>query len=136
MNRLKNVDCSSVIITNKKGEVLLQKKDLSYARNPGYWALFGGRIGSREDPSSALERELMEELALKIPARIFKTYQYKEKGRKGFFYVYAGRYNKQLSSIKLGEGAGFAFFDKKELRYLKIIPADALALRDFFKSIL
>src|SRR5690606_42050685 len=53
----------SALLTNERGEVLLQlrddKPDLPYAN---YWTPFGGSVEPGEAPVAAVERELLEEL--------------------------------------------------------------------------
>lgn len=115
----KEINIAAAIILNKKGEVLLQKKDLDYLWFPGHWCFFGGEIEQGEMPENALKRELLEELGCKIDnLSFFKKYHYKDicsKGkRQGEMHIYTCSLNIPISELSLREGAGFAFFSKNE----------------------
>ena len=59
----------------RKGEriLLAQRKD-DCPREPGKWEFPGGKVERGESPEKALEREMMEELGIKIKAgKLFAT---------------------------------------------------------------
>ncbi|MFM7403109.1 MAG: NUDIX domain-containing protein [Erythrobacter sp.] len=53
----------SVIVTNLTGDVLL----LKHSYGPNVWGLPGGGLGQGEDPLKAAQREVLEELGLRLP---------------------------------------------------------------------
>jgi len=120
------------IIRNSKGEVLLQKKTENYKPEPGKWCLFGGQAESK-NINKEIERELKEELGIKLKPKFIFTKKITIKKEKIIFYVFLDRIN-DLSKIRLGEGAGFALFDKKELKKLDIAYDVRLILREYFKK--
>jgi ADP-ribose pyrophosphatase YjhB (NUDIX family) len=108
------------IIKNKKRELLLQKKTLDYPPYPGAWSVIGGEAES-ENLHKEMEREIKEEIGIKLkPKFIFKEKATLKRG-KSIFYVFSAKLN-EISRIKIGEGAGVAFFSKKELKKLNINP--------------
>lgn len=130
---MKSMYYSSAIIVNGNNEVLLQKKDLNYKKGPGKWALFGGVIEPGETPYVAIKRELIEEIGINLEAKLFKVYDYMEKTITGRIHIYTALFDLPISSIKLGEGAGFAFYNKKELASLNLLDADNVALKEYFE---
>ncbi len=120
------------IIKNDKGELLLQKKTMDYKPAPGQWCLFGGEAESK-DFDKEIKRELKEELGIKIKPKFIFTKKIKARNKNIIFYVFLEKIN-DLSKIKLGEGAGFALFDKKELKNLNIAPEIKMVLKEYFKK--
>jgi len=56
------------VITNPEGKILLIKRSNQLDWHPGEWEIMYGRIAQHEDPQSGLEREVREELGIKITA--------------------------------------------------------------------
>jgi 8-oxo-dGTP pyrophosphatase MutT (NUDIX family) len=120
------------IIKNSKGELLLQKKTMDYQICPGGWCLFGGEIES-EDLNKEIKRELQEELGIKLkPKFIFKK-ELSFNNINEIAYVFLAEIN-NISKISLKEGAGFALFEKKELKNLNINPDIKIILNEYFKK--
>ncbi len=65
-----------VLVFNRKGEVLLQKRSMKKDRQPGVWdSSASGHLNSGEDYDACARRELKEEIGLEAPAtlqRLFK----------------------------------------------------------------
>ena len=121
------------IIENSKKELLLQKKTMDYPLYPGAWCFVGGEAES-EDFHKEMLREIKEELGIKLDIKFIFTEKISNKNNKYTFYVFLSRLN-DLSKIKIGEGAGIAFFEKKELNTLKIHPETKKILNKYFKGI-
>ena len=112
------VEC---IIYNKNGEVLMQKKTSDAPFFPNGWLLFGGAKEDGEDSDEAITRELNEELG-SIPYFHPKRYQWSiDKKNKKKVYTYQAILA-DISLINLTEGAGFAFFNLREIKKLKTFP--------------
>jgi 8-oxo-dGTP pyrophosphatase MutT (NUDIX family) len=126
------MDVVCAIITNNKGEILLQKKTLDYKRSPGRWSLFGGQAES-EDMKKEMERELMEELGVEMNPKMEFDFDFKSSDNSGKFYIYSSRWN-DLSKFSIGEGAGIAFFGRSELPKLDIDTFSDKAIKLFLKS--
>jgi|TARA_Y100000310_G_scaffold314954_1_gene364933 isopentenyldiphosphate isomerase len=108
------------IILNNNNEVLLQKKDLGHPWLPGKWCFFGGKLEEGSNSKDILKEILKRKIGIEVDIiKFLKTSPYKIEHSKGIEegedYIYLCRFNGKLSDIKLDEGAGFAFLDKKEL---------------------
>ena len=71
------------IILNDKNEVLITQRNFTRSHHPGEWEVPTGRLDQGEDFVTALHRELMEELKIKvlplIPINTFHFYRGPEK---------------------------------------------------------
>ena len=119
------------IIENSKKEVLLQKKTMDYPIYPGAWCFVGGEAES-EDFHKEMLREMKEELGIKLDIKFIFTEKILDKRYKYTFYVFLAKLN-DLSKIKIGEGAGIAFLEKKELNTIKMHPETKKILTKYFK---
>ena len=126
------------IITNSQGEFLLQKKDSGHKIVPLYWTFFGGGVEDGESPEEAFRREIQEELSVKLEDIVlFKTYNFKKEVEadnsdiEKIFFIFSARFNGTNREIRLGEGAGFAFFTAEELSTLKMPEHVRTMLLDF-----
>lgn len=54
-------------IMNKEGKILFQKRASTKKKNPDKWAKTGGHVDSGEEPIVGMQREIEEELGVKIP---------------------------------------------------------------------
>lgn len=123
----------AIIVSDKK--YLLQLRDLK--KNifyPGFWGLFGGRIENKENKKKALIREIKEETNLKIDIlREIFSVNFKVVGlRSKRSILYYECFPKGKQKFILGEGANFKFFSFKELKKIKIIPMDYVAINYHF----
>jgi 8-oxo-dGTP pyrophosphatase MutT (NUDIX family) len=106
------------IIINNQGDFLLQKKTFDYPEGAGIWTLFGGEAKSLNLEEEML-RELEEEMGFKPKVKfLFEEEATNEKFSKKL-HVFLTKIN-DASKISLGEGAGFAFFNLKELDTLNL----------------
>lgn len=81
-----------MILSNRAGEILLQKRSIWKDRNPGLWdASAAGHVDSGEDYPEAAARELREELGVACPplVRIGKLTPCEQTGHE-FIEVYTG----------------------------------------------
>jgi len=120
------------IIKNNKKELLFQKKTMDYALYPGLWSLFGGNIKSG-NLDKEMERELREEIGIKLKPKFIFRKKITTKKENIIVSVFLAELN-DISKIKIGEGAGFAFFDRKELKKLNLTPEAKLILKEYFKK--
>ena len=128
-------------IKSSKGIIVLKKKYLLQLRDnkkniyfPNFWGLFGGRVGSNENFSEALKREIKEEinLIITIKKKIFSTTYNMiglKKKRKMIYYECLKTKNTQLI---LKEGKKFGLFKFEELKKLKIVPLDFVAINTHY----
>jgi 8-oxo-dGTP diphosphatase len=117
---MENRNAATALILNDKNEFLLQKKTHDYLYAPGVWSLFGGALEKNETAEQAIKRELEEELGIKIQKiKLFKTYSVKNQYVYGVEKVFIIPFQAEISDIRLGEGAGFSFFDVSEIPALR-----------------
>lgn len=128
----KERNVATIILLNGRNEILLQKKELIFKRWPGRWSMFGGGIKNDETPEKTIRREVREELGIKIEnLKLFKIFDYEDKDRAGRMHVYIAPFKNKVSDIRLGEGAGFAFFAYDETANLHIIDHDDKIIKEF-----
>ena len=86
---------------NNKGEMLIQQRGLDKIDFPGKWDISsGGGVMSGETPSCAAERELFEELGVKVDLsneRVYFTIHY----QKGFDDYYLINYDADINEFKI-----------------------------------
>jgi 8-oxo-dGTP diphosphatase len=124
------------IIVNLKGEFLLQKKTMDYVHFPGKWGFFGGGIEKNESAEDAIRRELFEESGIKF--NNFKLFSKKEHIINEYKYeesVFILKFDKSISEIRLGEGSGFAFFNKDELSSIDLFSEARKIIEKYIKTI-
>lgn len=84
----------AIVAFNDEGETLIQQRSISKINDPGVWKITAaGHVGASEDPKKAAEREVLEELGLKVDAKFLKKVFMKRDGKKGttearFIYIY------------------------------------------------
>ena len=120
----------SAILINRRGQVLLQQRDDNPAiRYPGHWSLFGGSIENGESASSAVVREVREEINFEM--RNFGLFrEFVQNNKREFAFV--GELTAELNELKLSEGQGMNLFYPSQLRELLIRPDDNETLREYF----
>lgn len=122
------------IILKKKKYLLQLRDNKKHIFFPNYWGLFGGRLNIEEKNSLGIIREIKEELNLdiKIKKEImnidYEVIGYKKKRKLNYYECITNDYSK----LKLFEGKKFKFFSFNELKNLKIIPLDYVAISSHF----
>jgi 8-oxo-dGTP diphosphatase len=129
---------AAAILQNSQGQVLLQQRDdkpnLPFA---GYWTLPGGKVENNETPEEAIKRELMEELELEFPVRLWKVYE-----RPGPYsitivqYVYTGKTDQPISSLAINEGQDLQYFAPAKIDKMPIAYGFDSLLVEYFASLL
>ena len=119
----------AIICVNNK--YLLQLRDKhKNIYYPNFWGLFGGSIEKKETPRKAITREIKEEINLDIKVkRIILNSKFKfydsTNTFETFFYQCKSINKKK---IILREGQDFCFFSYNDIRKLKIVPYDLVAI--------
>ena len=134
--RVQNAVAAIIIVDKKK--ILLQKRD--FKKNiwyPGFWGLFGGAVNKKESETSALKRELKEEInwaPKKIKFFFEQTFNFKESKKINNNFSYRKFYvvhmsNKEYKKIVLHEGKSFkaVCFESILSKYL-LTPYDSFVI--------
>jgi 8-oxo-dGTP pyrophosphatase MutT (NUDIX family) len=103
------------IITNDKGELLLQLRDEE--PQAGTWVLFGGGTKEGETEEQALRRELGEELEY-MAGNLRFWGRYEDNGVEQAVYIVEGPV--RIEQLVLHEGSDMKFFGVAELQTLEI----------------
>jgi 8-oxo-dGTP pyrophosphatase MutT (NUDIX family) len=132
----KSRNITEVIIYNDKNEVLMQKKTIDYPIYPGgIWCFFGGVIKDGEEPIDAAKREVKEETNLDIKdIELISVNDYLFNNKPSKKYVYKAKFFGNISDIRVSEGAGFSFFNEKELSKYPIAYEDIVVVNNYFKN--
>ncbi len=122
---------SSKAIITVNNKYLLQlrdnKKNIFF---PGFWGLFGGRLDKNELHSKAIKREINEETNLKvIVKKKILTVDFSMVGlKKERNIIYFDCKVLDSKKIILSEGQKYNFFSFNQIRKLRIVPMDFVAI--------
>ena len=127
----------SAIPVNAEGKILLQQRDdrpdLLF---PRCWTTFGGAIEDGETPDQAMRRELLEEIELELPLKLWKVYDevvdMNGTPRLVRRYIYTGLIDQPAESIVLNEGQALGYFGPDDLKSLEIGFGFEPLFREFF----
>ena len=127
------IACVAVVITNSRGEVLLQLRDdkagLPFAN---YWTLPGGRVELDETPEEAACRELREEIGLELPLDIWKVYDRLHPMATVEQHIFVSQTDCETDDMNLGEGQRLEYFGPNKLASLPIAYGFERLLEEFF----
>lgn len=110
--------------------ILLHRRDHRAPEARNMWDCFGGKIESGEKPIEAFIRELFEELEITIVEKDAKLL-FKDRN-KSIYYIHFPDW--KTRAIKLGEGAGFAWFSIKDALKLADLTDEARQILLKFKE--
>lgn len=118
------VVCAIIINAEKKVFAARRKEGLSFE---GYWEFPGGKIEKDEDAVTAIERELQEELNLKLsPTKELHRLTWRNKN--GEFELIAFAFQSELEGMKLSDHDESAWCSIEELLELNLMVADMALL--------
>jgi isopentenyl-diphosphate delta-isomerase len=81
----------AVLLTDGGGKVLVCRRALTKAINPGKWsASAAGHVGAGEDPGLCASRELKEELGIEVDLKLVGKERVTEEFESYFAYCYLG----------------------------------------------
>ena len=130
---MKVVFCSSAIIKNKNGEILLmsRKQKDSFINS---WEFPGGKLKNYENFTVALFRELKEELNIKIDINKLSNYEFfKHQYRSFLLMMYVFEVTEWTGKIISKEGELLRWVSAKELKKAKLLPANTKVVNYFLK---
>lgn len=119
-------------------KLLLEKR-----RDCDIWGLVGGGVKKQEEPLDAIQREVYEELGLRIPREKFqKVAVYGETGRIAAYQdgsiwrmvivVYRLELNKEPKMTVSTESKALRFFSKEELKDISVVVTHSDIVEDWF----
>lgn len=137
---LPKMPCVSAILTNSRGQVLMQQRDSTRdIAFPNMWAMFGGRVETGELPEDAIRRELIEELELELDAPLDCWKAYERLHSEGHItilqYIFVGQVADNARLV-LHEGQAMGFFDPAALEDLQIAFGFDVILREYFTRVI
>ena len=110
-----------VWIMNKEGKLLFQKRSALKPRNPNKWTRTGGHVDSGETPLIGIQREVEEEIGIKIPQEEFELIDIRESGSKeiehNFIYNYFAYVNYKIEEYTI---------QKEEVSDLKYVSIEEM----------
>ena len=130
---MKVVFCSSAIIKNKNGEILLmsRKQKDSFINS---WEFPGGKLKNNESFAAALFRELKEELNIKIDINKLSNYEFfKHQYRSFLLMMYVFEVTEWTGKIISKEGELLRWVSAKDLKKAKLLPANTKVVNYFLK---
>jgi len=130
---MKVVFCSSAIIKNKNGEILLMSRKQKDAFT-NCWEFPGGKLKNNENFAVALFRELKEELNIKIDINKLSNYEFfKHQYRSFLLMMYVFEVTEWTGKIISKEGELLRWVSEKELKKAKLLPANTKVVNYFLK---
>lgn len=104
-----------LLITNTKGQILLQKRSLTKDTDPGYWSTsVGGHVAKGESYEQAMKREVQEELGIDIPVKFMSTqivrFPHETEMEALFTATFDGPFHPNMQEV-----SEVKFFDKREI---------------------
>ena len=124
------IKSSKAIITFKQKYLLQLRDNKENIFFPGFWGLFGGRQDNNEKEKLAVKREVKEETNLNvlISSQILSVNFHMIGLKKKRKITYFDCKIKKSPKITLNEGQKYNFFSFNELKRLKIVPMDFVAI--------
>jgi len=121
-----------------RDKFLLQKRDNKKSIYfPKLWGVFGGLIEKKENASTAIRREVYEELNLKLKFKKFLEHDIFSKDftpRRRRYFFFSKIDKNCIKKIILKEGKDFDFFSISQIEKLSIIPWDYAAIKYYYLS--
>ena len=129
--------CVSIIIENNSGKILLLLRDnKSEIACPNTWTLVGGHCEEGETPQKTAERELFEEVGLRVELSLWKKIKYQYDPQILFDqYIFFGRVNTEEPKLILGEGQDMRFYSFSEMDKLHFGFNSWEIIREYYSKI-
>lgn len=130
------IRASSALIQNQKGHILLLKRSKLVKSYRGYWQLPEGKIERKETAIQALNREIEEELCVKIiKTKFLGVYSYVQ----SFLFIPVFEIDRSIFKVEIKgkirlshEHTQYRWVSKNNLSNYKLLPG----MRDIFNKLL
>lgn len=106
----------AILIYDKKGRVLLQKRSKFKSINPGMWSVVAGHVTKGEDLLETAHKELQEEIGFDVKLDFVKKELQKYDWETHFMNYFLGQYSGEKITLELAEVEEARFFSKDELK--------------------
>ena len=119
-----------VYAVDAEARVLMQlRDDRPHLPGAGFWAPFGGGVEAGETLREAAVREFREETGIALAPEALRPFGrcLSTRRSRARLYAFVTRLDVQPDAIRVGEGAGFAFYTARQLRLIPLAPALAHA---------
>jgi 8-oxo-dGTP pyrophosphatase MutT (NUDIX family) len=128
---MKRIPYVSIILENMEGEILLLLRDNKSTHVfPNHWTLIGGKVEEGETPEMAADRELKEEMGLKVSLSFWKRYDRQHPLFIIDQYIFVGKVDTSGGILLLGRDT--QFFKPREVEHLKIGYGFKALLNEYF----
>jgi 8-oxo-dGTP pyrophosphatase MutT (NUDIX family) len=114
---MKSREGVALILINNSGQIALQLRD----DVPDTWGLFGGWMEANETPESAAQRELEEELSVRLAPEQFVFAGTHENPGRYFAYIFRVTLKDELVNAVLHEGLAWGCFSQDALKEMQIL---------------
>jgi 8-oxo-dGTP diphosphatase len=126
---------AGAILVNSENKILLQLRSKNDIYYPNCWTLPGGKVEENETVEQALEREIEEELGVKLTDhRLFRKLIDQEGDYVIERYIFWSKFDCKIENLKLGEGSALKYFSEDEISSLKIGFNLKKVIEDFIKD--
>ena len=128
------VQAACVILRDTQDRFLLQLRDgNSTTLGSGQWGIFGGRLEQGETPRYAALREIHEEIGVTLTDGDITAFAKCQSTHGTRLYAFITPRLIAPIDITLGEGAGFAFLTRDQVKSMPLLPTVATILHHFFE---
>lgn len=118
-----------ILPIDPEGRVLLQLRDRRAPVHPGEWGLFGGEVEAGETLREAALRELEEEIGVQAPANALRPFaRLVSPTSRGRLYLFEAELDIGPADVRLREGAGFGFVERRDFARLDLLAATRVFL--------
>lgn len=115
-----------IYAVDREARVLMQlRDDRPHLPGAGFWAPFGGGVEEGETLREAAVREFEEETGLIVEASALRPFGrcLSPRRSRARLYSFVMRLDAGPEAVRVGEGAGFAFYTARQLRLIPLAPA-------------
>ena len=105
-----------VFVFNTKKQLLMQKRSKTKDMFPGYWVFsVGGHVHTGDTYDNTVKREVVEELGISFPVKLYKKFLEPSDGETEYWATYLAVHNGPFPNFNSTEADEVRFFDVDEL---------------------
>jgi 8-oxo-dGTP diphosphatase len=130
---------AGVILIDRRGWILLQRRSMDAPASPGQWSFPGGGIEDGEEPEEAARRELLEETGLTVDGELIPYWSGLRPSTSAVsgrveWHLYCAATDARQEEVVLGEGDAMEFIAPKDALALDLAATPRALLPGFFAS--